>query len=358
MKKQITILLSLLVFGDSLFAQVRFREEVFSKTDTVRAVPYSADSTLFLDVFSPSGPDTMKYRPLILFFAGSGMPEGINTADFGLKVCERFARRGYVAACIQCRPETETGTREGLMQKAEENKLQVLRFFKKQFERFGVDSSRIFLAGEGAGEGAVLRQEQEMEAYDEQNRLSRYVSGTILFLGGSQIRRWETMADDLENTRIVNRGLTDCSLPDLAYYVDRIISPFDPRAVFLHVDHVMARGEDSGGVGLPELEMYKYVVNRIRMRFPDLPVVWLAVMEPGKEREERRHILEVNKLIKKYCAGRENLFYLDSGKKFLSRKGKPDAGYFLEGTYQFNERGYLRWAGEIKKMLKKVGAGR
>ena len=202
------------------------------------------------------------------------------------------------------------------------------------------------------GEG-VFRWEDDIRAFDQQNMVSRYTSGTILFIGSSYIRFWTTIPDDLKNTKIVNRGFGGSNLRDVAYYIDRIISPFDPKAIFLYVGNDIV-GADKDKSPDQVFELYKYVVKRIRIKFPEVPVVWLAIFPSEKRWEAWDRIRCLNGLIRNYNTAGNKLYYIDCGKKFLGKDGRPNPSLYRDDKLHFNEKGYALWAKSIRKKFNQL----
>ena len=58
---------------------------------------------VLLDIIKPPSEDTMKNRPLLIFIHGGGFKNNSKNGAYSSKVCNSFAKRGYVAATIDYR---------------------------------------------------------------------------------------------------------------------------------------------------------------------------------------------------------------------------------------------------------------
>lgn len=160
----------LVLFLSTLFfvhAQKRFQSEVFTVIDSFSNIQYGMavnlkgkEEQLLLDVFTPPQNDTSKKRPLIMFIHGGGFQNNTKNGAFSSRLCESFAKRGYVSATIDYRlgvekTKTNKDYAEALYRAQQDGKAAV-RFFKRYAERYGIDTSQIFIVGSSAGSKTCL----------------------------------------------------------------------------------------------------------------------------------------------------------------------------------------------------------
>lgn len=114
---------------------------------------------LCFDFYEPAGKsDTL--RPLVITLFGGGFVLG--TRDWADMVawCTRFAEYGYAAASIDYHLMTaaefsyKSLVRTGYM--AAQDVSAAVRFFKANYEKYHIDTNRIFLLGQSAGAVAIL----------------------------------------------------------------------------------------------------------------------------------------------------------------------------------------------------------
>lgn len=138
-----------------------YRDARFSQVD-VQTVTYG-EGNLQMDVYMPKG-DHSTARPLIIFAHGGAFIGGSRDLPDMQRLCNSFAKRGYVAASISYRlmlnPQVFDDSLEVLsvVMKAMHDGKAAVRFFRKSVVEdnnpFGVDTNYIFAAGNSAG--AVL----------------------------------------------------------------------------------------------------------------------------------------------------------------------------------------------------------
>jgi hypothetical protein len=110
-------------------------------------------TTLRMNIYRPSG-DNLDKRPVIIFAFGGGFVNGSKTEASMVKLCQAFAKRGFVTASIDYRLGMNIGDKE-LSKRAVYRALQdgrsAVRFFRKNATTYGVDPNQIFISGHSAG---------------------------------------------------------------------------------------------------------------------------------------------------------------------------------------------------------------
>ena len=101
MKKQILILLSILLNNQASFIKHRYEIEIFNSVNktTVNYSDIYNDNEHKMDIYTPDG-DTEINRPVILYMHGGSSRQEINMNDC-VDFCESFAKMGYVTALLK-----------------------------------------------------------------------------------------------------------------------------------------------------------------------------------------------------------------------------------------------------------------
>jgi acetyl esterase/lipase len=180
------ILTALPVWGQ-LF---RYEERLFEQVDTLQEVEYAQapwlnnpiellehyaihegetktqDRPLYMDIFMPRD-DTLSLRPAIVFFHSGAFIRGSRLNDDMVALCDSFARMGYVTATADYRlgigatatwlfgmivgiSVTDVNLNRSLYRAIQDGRAAV-RYLKYHASTYGIDPSRIFIAGSSAG---------------------------------------------------------------------------------------------------------------------------------------------------------------------------------------------------------------
>jgi poly(3-hydroxybutyrate) depolymerase len=190
-------LLSIAVFFSS-FGQCedgRYRDMIFPGHTLTSDILYGNNidnngdaQDLFLDVYEPEG-DTETDRALIIIAHGGSFVSGSKTGADVVPFCEDMARLGYVVASIQYRLgiaisfDPSQDATEAVVRGFHDGKA-ATRFFRKDVAEngntYGIDESRIFMAGVSAG-GFIALHNAYMDNIDE---IPAIVDTTTAGLGG------------------------------------------------------------------------------------------------------------------------------------------------------------------------------
>jgi len=174
--------------------------------------------------------------------------------------------------------------------------------------------------------------------YEAGDRANPPPVGAILFAGDSQFYRWKTIHEDLPGYTLINRGIDSFQLEHLIQYADRLVLPYQPRLIVLHVG-----GNDVHNGKSPErvLADFKTLVAKIRARYPTVRVIFSS-LTPGPGRwDEAPQRIATNRVLRDYIATQPDLGFVDLWNAMLTSDGKPREDLWVEDRVHPNHAGYL-----------------
>ena len=174
--------------------------------------------------------------------------------------------------------------------------------------------------------------------YEVEDRAHPPPKGAILFAGDSQFYRWKTIHEDLPGYTLINRGIDSFQLEHLIQYADRLVLPYEPRLIVLHVG-----GNDVHNGKSPErvLADFKTLVAKIRAKYPRVPIVFSS-LTPGPGRwDEAPQRVATNGALRDYIATQPGLTFVDLWSAMLTGDGRPRDDLWVEDRVHPNHAGYL-----------------
>ena len=189
------------------------------------------------------------------------------------------------------------------------------------------------------------RWENEVAAYEAQDRVSPPPKGAVLFAGSSTIRMWSTLAGDFPGHTVINRGFGGTEIVDSTHFAERLIFPHAPRVIYFR-----AGGNDlhNGKTPAQVFADFQDFVAVIHTRLP-ATVIWFIAWNPSIARlNETPALHEFNTLVKGYCAGNPRVHYLDAESVSLDAAGKVRAELFRDDMLHFNAAGYKLLAERVR----------
>lgn len=213
-------------------------------------------------------------------------------------------------------------------------------FTRRAFLTFTMGAILMSASSAAQAQNPALRQrfEKQVQEYEAGDQKSPPPRGAILFAGDSQFFRWETIHEDLAGYTLINRGIDSFQLPDLLHYIDRLVLPYEPRLIVLHVG-----GNDIHNGRTPEqlLADFQSFVSKVRTRLPDVPIVYSGITPgPGRWDEAPQRVV-ANRALQQYIATQPGLAFVDLWGAMLTPDGKPREDLWVADRVHPNHAGYL-----------------
>jgi lysophospholipase L1-like esterase len=191
--------------------------------------------------------------------------------------------------------------------------------------------------------------EPDIQRFEAADRVNLPRSGTVVFVGSSSIRMWETLEADFPGLRVLNRGFGGSELRDAIRFADRIVTPYKPRVVVLYAgDNDLAAGKTPAQVS----EDFRSFVAIVRRTLPETRIAFVAIKPSLARLNIMDKARETNQLIRDYARGDDRLAYVDVFTPMLDASGKPRQELFLEDGLHMNAKGYAIWRDLIAPILR------
>lgn len=174
--------------------------------------------------------------------------------------------------------------------------------------------------------------------------------GAVLFTGSSSVGLWKTLAADFPRQTIINRGFGGSSLPDLKFYLNDIVFPYNPSRIVLYCGENDFASSDTVKVQTV-FERFVSVYLAIRVKYPLVRIVYIS-MKPSPS---RRHLMpamaDANARIREYLRHQPHTRYADVYTPMLDKKGQPMPALFVQDSLHMTDAGYKIWKKVVKKHL-------
>jgi hypothetical protein len=191
--------------------------------------------------------------------------------------------------------------------------------------------------------------EEEIQVFESADLQIPPPNNAIVCIGSSSIRGWhETIHDDLTPLTIIARGFGGSNMNDALYYTDRIILPYEPRAVIIY------EGDNDIAQGIPPrkiIESFNEVINKIHRQLPQCRIYFLSIKPSASRWNMWPKMVQTNKLIAEKCANDGRLIFVDVSTAMLNEDGEPRDEIFLSDELHMNSVGYEIWANILKPIL-------
>lgn len=202
------------------------------------------------------------------------------------------------------------------------------------------------------GEVAAAQQRwaAEIAALEARDRVEQHPPDSILLVGSSSIRLWDTVAVDLAPWHPIQRGFGGARFSDVAVFARRLIGPHRFQALVLFVANDVTGGPDDA---TPEqvAGWFGYIVEVARSVQPEAAVFCLEITPTPARWAAWPKIREVNRALARECVARPGVYFVPTAHAYLTAEGRPAADLFQEDRLHLNALGYRLWSAILKSHL-------
>ncbi len=188
---------------------------------------------------------------------------------------------------------------------------------------------------------------EKLEAKDQEEEHS---ADSILFLGSSSIRMWDTIAEDMYPYPVIRRGYGGSKFRDVSVFAERLIWPHRFRAVVIFVGNDV-KGEEGDATPEEVAGWFEYIVGVAKLVEPKAPVFCLEVFPCESRWAAWPKIQKSNAALAEACARLDGVYFIPQANGYLGPDGKPIPELYREDRLHMSPMGYRMWSGVIKSHL-------
>jgi lysophospholipase L1-like esterase len=189
---------------------------------------------------------------------------------------------------------------------------------------------------------------QTIKAYD---KLFTPTPHPILFVGSSSIRKWADLQQAFGSYGVINRGIGGTVIDEIAYYLNDIVFPYQPRQIVLYVGENDLPNEKNTADSVFNKTVHLYQL--IRATLPEVPIVYIS-FKPSPSRDKyQQKAADANRMIKTFLAKEKNTVFVDVYTPMLSKEGKSRPELFVGDMLHMNQQGYTIWDDAVRPYLLK-----
>lgn len=191
------------------------------------------------------------------------------------------------------------------------------------------------------------RFEKDIVKFENSDRENPPTKREILFLGSSSIRLWD-LEKWFPNQRCINRGFGGSQISDSNHFFDRVVKPYEPRAIVMYAgDNDLAAGKSPAKV----VADFKLFLGKVKSSLPSTRVIFIAIKPSIARWNLVDEVKEANKSIQSLANDNPNLDFADIQTPMLGKDGRPIKELFRADGLHLNEKGYQVWFKVVSPMI-------
>jgi lysophospholipase L1-like esterase len=193
--------------------------------------------------------------------------------------------------------------------------------------------------------------ESEVAALEQRHALGEVPSAPVAFYGSSSIRGWETLADDIGDSRTVNLGFGGSTLEACAYFFERLVVPLRPASLVVYA------GDNDLGDGRRPAEVmrsFRALLAKVVRDLGPVPFGFIAIKPSPARASLLSQIREVNEAVRHEIASYPSVYFVDVFEPMLSATGRPRPELFLEDGLHLSRAGYDLWTAVLRPFRHRI----
>jgi len=202
-----------------------------------------------------------------------------------------------------------------------------------------------------AAEHNFAKWENEITGFEHQDATNPPPKGAVLFIGSSTVRLWRTLAQDFPEHHVINRGFGGSEILDSTHFAERIIFPYEPRAIFLR-----AGGNDINAGRRPEqvFDDFKEFVAKVHAKLPKTEILFISLSPSVSRWKNAEKEKTLNTLVEAFAKQAPRVKYIETYAMSLGPDGQPRPELFIADQLHFNADGYKLLAERVRPFLPKT----
>ena len=181
----------------------------------------------------------------------------------------------------------------------------------------------------------------EIAEFTRQDISKQPPKGALLFVGGSDLRQWESLSQDMAPLKVINRGFGGARISHITHYASRIIKPYAPQAIV-----VMAGDEDLADVrGYRPEDLQRDLdifVAAVRAHGVKAPVIFVSIHPSPMRKARWLASKRANVLIRELADAHVGVYYIDVASSMFNEDQSLRADMFRWDGLSLTEKGYAQ----------------
>ena len=202
-------------------------------------------------------------------------------------------------------------------------------------------------SSKGIDESTFETKARKYEAKDFENNASYQV----IMGGSSSMENWSTSVEDMSPMTTMNVGIGGSSSVHWRTLSDRLILPYNPRAVVLYlgINDIINYNQTGKKTAENLIWLFEHIYNGCQSK----PTIHFILINhvPGYYTRYKDYIDTANNEIIKYAETHTFVNIIDAGVVLEKKSGVYSEAYFLKDGLHMSIAGYELWGAEVKNAV-------
>jgi lysophospholipase L1-like esterase len=208
-------------------------------------------------------------------------------------------------------------------------------------------------------EEAAKRWKQYQPAFDafaEQDRVTPFAPGGIVFVGSSIFRQWTTVPEQMAPLPVLNRAFGGSRTGDQLARFDQVVTPYAPKVIVYYCGSndlkAGAVAEDPAAI----FARFRAFSERVQATLPQTRIIFVSSTRSPDRVARWEQVDHYNALARAYCATTPNRLFVDVNPALVDASGHPRLDLYKEDKLHFHPPSYVEFTRVIRPVLERVWA--
>lgn len=188
----------------------------------------------------------------------------------------------------------------------------------------------------------------ELKAFRDTANYANPPAKSVLFVGSSSFRMWETAEQEFATYNVINRGFGGSRMSDVLDNYNELVLHYHPSAIFVYEgDNDIYEGKSPRTVA----DEYRTFLGMVRRDLGDIPVILLLPKPSGSRWHLRDQYRDLAARLTALADEDPATGVIDSWDYFLDDQGVVRDELFQDDQLHMNQSGYDIWRSLISPVL-------
>ena len=194
------------------------------------------------------------------------------------------------------------------------------------------------------------------DAFAEQDRVTPFVPGGIVFVGSSIFRQWTMVPEQMAPLPVLNRAFGGSRTGDQLARFDQVVTPYTPKVIVYYCGSndlkAGAVAEDPAAI----FARFRAFSERVQATLPQTRIIFVSSTRSPDRVGRWEQVDHYNALARAYCAATPHRFFVDINPALVDASGHPRLDLYKEDKLHFHPPSYVEFTRVIRPVLEQVWA--
>ncbi|MEO8025745.1 MAG: GDSL-type esterase/lipase family protein [Bryobacteraceae bacterium] len=195
------------------------------------------------------------------------------------------------------------------------------------------------------------RFETQIRAFLEKDEASPPPKHAILFIGSSIFRQWTMLTEQMTPLPVFNRAFGGSQTPDILYYMDKVVLPYEPRIVVYYCgSNDVNAGRDADAIAAN----FRTFAERVHAALPETRIFYVSINRAPDKRKRWDVVDSANAQVREYCKRSARMGFVDVNPALFGPDGEPRMELYLPDKLHFKAPAYVEFTAIVKPVLERA----